>query len=130
MEKGKFECRICMEKSENPVVTQCGHLFCKECIDRWLNQNNSKLTCPVCKAGISKERLVHINRSSEETKRNHRDEEGVKGNTGVSGVLNELRIGFSPDPRDSPNADLMSTFIKVLLVFIIATMMYKIAFDL
>ena len=128
MEKGKFECRICMEKSENPVVTQCGHLFCKECIDRWLNQNNSKLTCPVCKAGVSIERLVRINRNSEESEKKLRNEEGVKGNTGVNGILNELRIGFSPDPRDSPNADIMSSFIKMLFVLIVGIMMYRVVF--
>jgi hypothetical protein len=128
MERGKFECRICMEKSENPVVTQCGHLFCKECIDRWLNQNNSKVTCPVCKSGVSLERLISINRSTEECEKKQKSEAGVKGNTGINGILNEIRIGFSPDPRDSPNADIMSSFIKIILVFIIGIMIYRILY--
>ena len=49
-----FECNVCMEPVQNrdPVVTQCGHLYCWPCIFRWLSTNHT--TCPVCKAGVSK----------------------------------------------------------------------------
>lgn len=55
-----FECRICLEDAKEPVVTQCGHLFCWGCMDKWLSQNKSTLLCPVCKAGTSREKLVPI----------------------------------------------------------------------
>jgi len=34
---------------ENGSVTSCGHVFCKESIDRWLSTRDSKGMCPVCK---------------------------------------------------------------------------------
>lgn len=43
-----FICNICLEiTTKDPVVTQCGHLYCWSCLFRWLNTRHS--TCPVCK---------------------------------------------------------------------------------
>lgn len=55
-----FQCRICLEDAKEPVVTQCGHLYCWGCMNKWLSQNHSTLQCPVCKAGIAREKLVPI----------------------------------------------------------------------
>eukprot|EP00164_Ancoracysta_twista_P002923 GFYU01003892.1.p1 GENE.GFYU01003892.1~~GFYU01003892.1.p1 ORF type:complete len:234 (+),score=29.83 GFYU01003892.1:19-720(+) len=52
-----FECNICLDNVDAPVLTVCGHLFCWPCIYKWL-QNSP--TCPVCKAGVTKENLVPI----------------------------------------------------------------------
>lgn len=30
-----FECNICYELAQEPVVTLCGHLYCWPCIYRW-----------------------------------------------------------------------------------------------
>jgi E3 ubiquitin-protein ligase RNF5 len=27
-----FECNICLELAQDPIVTQCGHLYCWPCI--------------------------------------------------------------------------------------------------
>ncbi|KAN0012574.1 hypothetical protein ACTFIU_007881 [Dictyostelium citrinum] len=54
-----FECNICFDDVSEPVVTQCGHLFCWTCIFQWL-QHNSSQQCPVCKAPITKEKLIPI----------------------------------------------------------------------
>eukprot|EP00122_Pirum_gemmata_P008959 Pgem_evm1s8276 len=41
-------CSICLENElDNPHVTSCGHLFCRCCIDNWLNRNHRN--CPLCK---------------------------------------------------------------------------------
>jgi len=56
----KFECSICMEVAREPVVTRCGHMYCWPCINQWLSQNHSTLTCPVCKAGISTDTLIPV----------------------------------------------------------------------
>lgn len=46
-----FICNICLEiTNKDPVVTQCGHLYCWPCLYRWLNTQQTPC-CPVCKAG-------------------------------------------------------------------------------
>jgi hypothetical protein len=35
----------------DPVVTPCGHTFCKECITKWVSKQG---TCPVCRGEIPK----------------------------------------------------------------------------
>ena len=55
-----FECNICLGTCIEPVVTTCGHLFCWPCIYEWMFSNRAVLTCPVCKNGITEERLIAI----------------------------------------------------------------------
>lgn len=57
---GAFLCNVCLEpvKDREPVVTQCGHLYCWPCLFRWLNTQHT--TCPVCKAGCSTENVIPI----------------------------------------------------------------------
>eukprot|EP01036_Dinobryon_divergens_P025295 gene25295-33824_t len=59
-----FVCTICFEpvKDRDPVVTQCGHLYCWPCLFRWLNSNHT--ACPVCKAGVTQENVIPIFLSS------------------------------------------------------------------
>ena len=40
----EFICAICTDVVENPVQTPCQHLFCNECIRRWINEGHR--TCP------------------------------------------------------------------------------------
>lgn len=40
----QFRCSICGMILENPMVTPCNHVFCDECIGRWLNVAAS---CPI-----------------------------------------------------------------------------------
>ncbi|KAI8845655.1 hypothetical protein BJ741DRAFT_557801 [Chytriomyces cf. hyalinus JEL632] len=60
-EGGLFECNICLDMASNPVVTMCGHLFCWPCVHRWITSSNRHSNaCPVCKAGIDKDKLIPI----------------------------------------------------------------------
>src|SRR5579862_5295617 len=34
--KAQFECNICFDAARDPVVTQCGHLYCWPCLHRVL----------------------------------------------------------------------------------------------
>ncbi|KAM7264407.1 hypothetical protein ACFE04_002090 [Oxalis oulophora] len=47
---GDFECNICLELAQDPIVTLCGHLFCWPCLYNWLHHHSNSLECPVCKA--------------------------------------------------------------------------------
>lgn len=34
--EARFECPICLTWLRDPVVTSCGHRFCRSCIQSWL----------------------------------------------------------------------------------------------
>ncbi|EEF29103.1 E3 ubiquitin-protein ligase RNF185 [Ricinus communis] len=57
---GDFECNICFELAQDPIVTLCGHLFCWPCLYRWLHHHSHSHECPVCKALIQEEKLVPL----------------------------------------------------------------------
>ncbi|XP_059642108.1 uncharacterized protein LOC132284065 [Cornus florida] len=57
---GDFECNICFELAQDPIVTLCGHLFCWSCLYKWLHLHSHSQECPVCKAMIEEEKLVPL----------------------------------------------------------------------
>ncbi|XVE82683.1 hypothetical protein DITRI_Ditri16bG0025700 [Diplodiscus trichospermus] len=57
---GDFECNICFELAQDPIVTLCGHLFCWPCLYRWLHHHSHCQECPVCKALIEEGKLVPL----------------------------------------------------------------------
>ena len=55
-----LSCIICLTSpATDPVVTQCGHIFCWECIKNWVNKCN-KMFCPTCKNGIDIEKVISL----------------------------------------------------------------------
>jgi zinc-RING finger domain len=75
----RFSCNICFDAVTEPVVTQCGHLYCWPCLYRWLDPgmypaervrlglrpnliqpDSGRRSCPVCKAGCSVDTIVPI----------------------------------------------------------------------
>ncbi|GAA0148333.1 ubiquitin-protein ligase [Lithospermum erythrorhizon] len=57
---GNFECNICFELAQDPIVTLCGHLYCWSCLYQWLQVHSHSHECPVCKALVQEEKLVPI----------------------------------------------------------------------
>ncbi|GAB4848895.1 hypothetical protein Ancab_003707 [Ancistrocladus abbreviatus] len=57
---GDFECNICFELAQDPIVTLCGHLFCWPCLYKWLHYHSQSQECPVCKALIQEEKLIPL----------------------------------------------------------------------
>ncbi|XP_043282653.1 E3 ubiquitin-protein ligase RNF185-like [Venturia canescens] len=55
-----FECNICLDVAKDAVVSMCGHLFCWPCLHQWLETRPAKQVCPVCKAAISKEKVIPL----------------------------------------------------------------------
>ncbi|KAG7010371.1 E3 ubiquitin-protein ligase RMA1H1, partial [Cucurbita argyrosperma subsp. argyrosperma] len=64
-----FECNICLDSVQDPVVTLCGHLFCWPCIYKWIQYKSlssqqqcqqEECRCPVCKAEVSHATLVPL----------------------------------------------------------------------
>lgn len=50
-----LKCVLCLELRKSTSVTQCGHLFCWNCILDWLQQ---KEECPICRESIKKSTIV------------------------------------------------------------------------
>ncbi|KAK9285705.1 hypothetical protein L1049_024904 [Liquidambar formosana] len=57
---GDFECNICFDLAQDPIITLCGHLFCWPCLYKWLHHHSHSQECPVCKALIQEEKLVPL----------------------------------------------------------------------
>ena len=51
-DKEIHECTICLEEYSNPVMTPCGHLFCRECLQEYF-QKCHKSECPNCKRKLN-----------------------------------------------------------------------------
>jgi E3 ubiquitin-protein ligase RNF5 len=46
----RYMCNICYGTPTNPVLTQCGHLFCWECIYVWSQSVGGCRFCPTCRS--------------------------------------------------------------------------------
>lgn len=55
-----FECNICLETAKDAVISLCGHLFCWPCLHQWLETRPQRQLCPVCKAAISKDKVIPL----------------------------------------------------------------------
>lgn len=55
-----FECNICFDLAQDPILTLCGHLFCWPCLYKWLHIHSRSRECPVCKALVEEEKLVPL----------------------------------------------------------------------
>lgn len=80
-----FECNICLDTVQDPMVTLCGHLFCWPCIYKWLKvqdtcakelEEQQQHQCPVCKAEVSYTTLIPLygrGQTSQQAKSEDRD---------------------------------------------------------
>uniref|UniRef100_A0A452FIJ4 E3 ubiquitin-protein ligase RNF n=1 Tax=Capra hircus TaxID=9925 RepID=A0A452FIJ4_CAPHI len=50
-----FECNICLDTAKDAVISLCGHLFWS-----WLETRPNRQVCPVCKAGISRDKVIPL----------------------------------------------------------------------
>lgn len=52
-----WHCPICSKSIVNPIVTECGHVFCWKCIKDRINTSNE---CPVCKHIIEIQKIIPV----------------------------------------------------------------------
>lgn len=57
---GQFECNICLDEAKDAVISLCGHLFCWPCLLQWLETRPNRQECPVCKAGIDRDKVIPL----------------------------------------------------------------------
>lgn len=74
---GCFDCNICLDFAQDPIVTLCGHLFCWSCIYKWINHKSSTpQQCPVCKAALSQATIVPLYGRGDTSSRANHDSKG------------------------------------------------------
>lgn len=56
-------CSICFDTLNNPSLTPCGHIFCKECLDMCLQV---KKECPMCKADLAGKEIYLVDSKKKE----------------------------------------------------------------
>ncbi|XP_022107579.1 E3 ubiquitin-protein ligase TRIM71-like [Acanthaster planci] len=44
-----LQCPLCIDRLKKPKVLACQHTFCASCLELWVNQNDGKLSCPICR---------------------------------------------------------------------------------
>lgn len=55
-----YVCNICLDIAKDAVVSLCGHLYCWPCLNTWLETRPHRQVCPVCKAAISKDKVIPL----------------------------------------------------------------------
>lgn len=105
-----FECNICLDAVQDPVVTLCGHLYCWPCIYRWLeDQGDSSETeepqpqqCPVCRAEVCTSALVPLHVAGRASKPSKPEEQDK--HPGIAIPERPLGMGCSFGPPRTPIA--------------------------
>ncbi|XVE49916.1 hypothetical protein DITRI_Ditri01bG0120100 [Diplodiscus trichospermus] len=113
-----FECNICLDSVQDPVVTLCGHLYCWPCIYKWLhfqtlsteNQDQKQQKCPVCKAEVSLSSMIPLYGRGLTTK-------ASRGSTPQFGMVIPKRplgptcgVGTIRSPNDANNQQFLRQF--------------------
>ncbi|KAL9656600.1 hypothetical protein ABK040_002873 [Willaertia magna] len=102
-ENDTWSCNICFDTASEPVVTQCGHLYCWSCIYRWIqSQSNQTLQCPVCKAGIKQEQIIPIYGRGGSNKSTTNNSTNNNNNSTSDSIPNRPR-GQYTDSSTTPN---------------------------
>lgn len=57
--KQQIECIICLQFPVEPIVTQCGHIYCWKCIQQWLS-DKKEMTCAICKNGVDLDNVIPL----------------------------------------------------------------------
>ncbi|KAK4409768.1 E3 ubiquitin-protein ligase [Sesamum angolense] len=100
-EVGNFECNICLDLAQDPVITLCGHLYCWPCLYKWLQGHSNSHECPVCKAPVDEEKLIPLyGRGKTSTDQRSKPPPGTE--------IPNRPAGQRPDTAPSPEANNLS----------------------
>lgn len=63
----KDACAICYDTLNSPVMLSCTHVFCGQCILKWIDVNNTVIdkVCPTCRTIINKKSIIAISNKKE-----------------------------------------------------------------
>jgi SNF2 family DNA or RNA helicase len=107
-------CSICWDEMDDAHTTTCGHLFCKECIEDWLDRNQ---TCPMCRAGQTADTLVP-RRVAEDQVTNFRAEREKAAKLLENEIKDEVQVPptiFDVNCADGAKVSLKNSKLEALL---------------
>lgn len=113
-------CLICLDSLNEPVVTLCGHLFCKTCINQWIDLKPMNQICPVCKVSVNKRKLVRLYGVNEKNGSGEHNAENTNNNDTERENLIEIQTEYLAQSRGFEVNDMIDSFylfIKTFLVF-------------
>lgn len=90
--KQNFSCTICLRLSEDPCIIPCGHIFCSNCLSRWLYHKNDS-QCPKCRRVFKPSKICKISNGNGIRSTNYENDLDSK----------ILRQGFSPQSMSIGN---------------------------
>ncbi|KAJ7944344.1 E3 ubiquitin-protein ligase [Quillaja saponaria] len=111
---GDFECNICFDLAQDPIITLCGHLFCWPCLYKWLHFHSHSQECPVCKALILEEKLVPLyGRGKQQTDPRSKSYPGMEIPNRPAGQRPETATPPQPNQFGSFGFGLMGGFVPM-----------------
>ncbi|XP_044930903.1 E3 ubiquitin-protein ligase TRIM50 isoform X1 [Mustela putorius furo] len=75
----RLQCPICLEVFKEPMMLQCGHSYCKDCLVSLSRHLDSELRCPVCRQEV--------------------DSSSPPPNVSLARVIEALQFPGDPEPR-------------------------------
>ena len=74
MKKSYYDCKICLDESNEPIVTLCGHIYCWDCIYKWSSTKQKEIIpCPFCQNSVNIKKVIPIYTSKDNHKKNKTD---------------------------------------------------------
>jgi len=92
-----FACNVCFGDAVEPVVTQCGHLYCWKCLYRWAQAPRTASCapwCPVCNAQLDLSHVVPIY-----TRGGALEEDAALASSGDSDLMDDEELAIPPRPK-------------------------------
>ncbi len=95
------DCSICLEDLKSPVITLCSHIYCRECIERVIDQTKPPL-CPLCRGNLQKKELLEASNPTldDEDDSNKKSEDTLK-------ALENIHYNFSSSKVNSALKELI-----------------------
>ncbi|XP_071720455.1 uncharacterized protein [Rutidosis leptorrhynchoides] len=102
-----FDCNICLDLANDPVVTCCGHLFCWACLYQWLFVHSKANECPNCKGEVTNETITPIySRVNRTLKENKNSSVEIPSRPEANRIEN-WREAFQRDKLNAPMFDMI-----------------------
>nr|XP_014353340.1 PREDICTED: E3 ubiquitin-protein ligase TRIM39-like [Latimeria chalumnae] len=89
----EMNCSVCQELFKDPVITKCGHNFCRECVCEYWKEKTSQ-SCPICRADSAISDLItnHTLRNIVETYKKEGKKSKVQSESVCSQHREELKL--------------------------------------